>query len=211
MLLWQAMVVVVVDQGHNSWALPLILETRESGNLYQDLNGTILLKTWFRIYLKLWQCMQLCWAKYGKGCFPFKIFFLLVVAPIVKYFASTWHWDIMETFIKMGYNLQKSYLGAMGGGWDCNICSSWSIPSGHDPLCQKTNVQGKSKAKYKSIPDNRASGSDWKLLYQLQSTFVSNDWNPRWPTFACIFSPPEPSSSTLAANFNSKRNLPVIL
>ena len=97
------------------------------------------------------------------------------------------------------------------GGWDCNICSSWSIPSGHDPLCQKTNVQGKSKAKYKSIPDNRASGSDWKLLYQLQSTFVSNDWNPRWPTFACIFSPPEPSSSTLAANFNSKRNLPVIL
>ena len=45
MLLWQAIVVVVVDQGHNSWALPLILETRESGNLYKDLNGTILLKT----------------------------------------------------------------------------------------------------------------------------------------------------------------------
>ena len=29
MLLWQAIVVVVVDQGHNSWALPLILETRD--------------------------------------------------------------------------------------------------------------------------------------------------------------------------------------
>ena len=29
MLFWQAMVVVVVDQGHNSWALPLILETRD--------------------------------------------------------------------------------------------------------------------------------------------------------------------------------------
>ena len=41
MLLWQAIVVVVVDQGHNSWALPLILETRESGNLFEDLNGTV--------------------------------------------------------------------------------------------------------------------------------------------------------------------------
>ena len=41
MLLWQAIVVVVVDQGHNSWALPLILETRESGNFYEDLNGTL--------------------------------------------------------------------------------------------------------------------------------------------------------------------------
>ena len=141
------------------------------------------------------QCMQLCWAKYGKGWFPFKICFRLVVVPIVKYFASTWPKCV--------------------GGWDCNICSSWSIPSGHNPLCQKkTNVQGKSKAKYKSIPDNRASGSDWKLLYQLQSTFVSNDRDPRWPTFACIFSPLEPSSSTLAANFNSKQshwNLPVLL
>ena len=29
MLLWQAIVVVVVDQGHN-WVLPLILEVRKS-------------------------------------------------------------------------------------------------------------------------------------------------------------------------------------
>ena len=66
------------------------------------------------------QCMQLCWAKYGKGLFPFKICFRLVVVPIVKYFASTWPKCV--------------------GGWDCNICSSWSIPSGHNPLCQKKQM-----------------------------------------------------------------------
>ena len=169
-----------------------------------------LLKTWFRIYLKLWQCMQLCWAKYGKGCFPFKICFFLLWSLLLNILLPRGTEILGKHLSKWGIFCKSPIWEQWVGGWDCNICSSWSIPSGHDLLCQK-NVQGKSKSKYKSTPDNRASGSDWKLLYQLQSTFVSNDRDPRWPTFACIFSPLEPSSSTLAANFNSKRNLPVIL
>ena len=67
----------------------------------------------------------------------------------------------METFIKMGYNLQKSYLGAMGGGGGiATYVVLDQFPQATTRCAKKTNAQGKSKAKYKSIPDNRALGSD---------------------------------------------------
>ena len=147
MLLWQAMVVVVVDQGHNSWALPLILETRESGNLHKDLNGTSVLKTWFRIYLKLWQCMQLCWAKYGKGCFPFKICFFLLWSLLLNILLPRGTEILGKHLSKWGIFCKSPIWEQWVGGWDCNICSSWSIPSGHDPLCRKNECSRKIKSK----------------------------------------------------------------